>query len=149
MTNMNVLDTGILHYINKASLDLMAYFDSRLSDLGFNINTYEWILLTHIIREPGKSQKWYGDNLLKDKTYVMRLIDDLEKKNLLQRMPDKKDRRQNLLYASKDGEKLIKKTLPVLEQEFLSLFSDISKKNMDATVTVLKGLIEKLELKNV
>jgi DNA-binding MarR family transcriptional regulator len=148
MKNINDTETSIFHYINKASIDLFAFFDSLLSSEEFNINTYEWLLLSHIIKVPGKSQKWYGDNILKDKIFVMRLIDNLEKKKLIKRKIDVKDRRQKLLFFTKDGEKIIKKTFSLIKNEYDSLFSEIDEKHINITISVLKNLIEKIDLRS-
>jgi DNA-binding MarR family transcriptional regulator len=99
------------------------------------------------MKAPGKSQKWYGDNLLRDKVFVMRLIDNLEKKRLLERKPDINDRRKNLIYITKEGNKLIKKTLPFIRDEYNSLFSEIDKESINITISVLENLIEKISLK--
>jgi DNA-binding MarR family transcriptional regulator len=147
MKKIEDTETGIFHYINKASVDLFAYFDNLLSEKQFNINSYEWILLSHIINVPGKSQKWYGENLLKDKVFVMRLIDNLEKKKFLERKPDISDRRKNLIYITKKGDKLIKKSLPLIREEYNSLFSEIEKEHINITISVLESLIKKIAAK--
>ncbi|MBN1440003.1 MAG: winged helix-turn-helix transcriptional regulator [Anaerolineales bacterium] len=148
MKTLDDAETGIFHAINKTSIDLFAYFDGLLAEKKFDINTYEWLLLTHILKQPGKSQKWYGDNILRDKTFVMRLVDSLEKKQLLGRKPDGKDRRRNLLYGTKAGERLIRRTLPYIREDYRFLFSDIDEKRLSITISVLQNLMAKIAKKS-
>lgn len=144
MNNLSDIDKSIFHYINKASIDLLCYFDQLLIDGGFDINSYEWILLSHILEHPGKNQNWYANHLLKDKTTTMRLVDHLENKNLITRVPDSEDRRQNLLFVTPYGNNLVIKTIPFINQAFQTIFTDIDPQHIEITVTVLQKMITKL-----
>ena len=127
-------------------MDMFYYFNRLLFQNGFNINTQEWILLSHIIEHPGKNQKWFGDNILKDKTTTMRLVDTLEKKQLIERAADKTDRRHNLLYATEEGKSLIEKTIPFIAEAYQSIFSDIKTERINAAMDVLKEIIDRISL---
>lgn len=48
-----------------------------------------------------------AEKMGKDKSAVLRMVDQLEKKDLLRRVVDKNDRRKNLLFITKKGERFI------------------------------------------
>jgi DNA-binding MarR family transcriptional regulator len=144
MQRLEDVDKSLFHYINKASVDLNNYFNRLLNQNISNINTQEWILLSHVIEHPGKNQKWFGENILKDKTTTMRMIDSLEKKGLIKRIADGSDRRQNLLYATRDGEKLINKTIPFIKEAFKSIFSGIENEQLIMMTSLLEEVINKI-----
>lgn len=72
--------------------------------------THEQYGLLHAIslKEEDVTQQDMADWFGKDKSSILRLIDSLEKKNLIRRVVDKNDRRKNCLMVTKSGEKLIK-----------------------------------------
>jgi DNA-binding MarR family transcriptional regulator len=146
MQRLEDIDKSLFRFINEASNNLLDYFNLLLIQNGFNMNTQEWILLSHIIEHPGKNQKWYGDNILKDKTTTMRLVDTLEKKRLIERVADGTDRRHNLLYSTEEGKHLIEQTIPFINDAFQSIFSDIETDQLIATMNVLKEVIGRLSL---
>jgi len=146
MGNLGGPGQSLFRFINEASNNLLDYFNLLLIQNGFNMNTQEWILLSHIIEHPGKNQKWYGDNILKDKTTTMRLVDTLEKKRLIERVADGTDRRHNLLYSTEEGKHLIEQTIPFINDAFQSIFSDIETDQLIATMNVLKEVIGRLSL---
>ena len=146
MQSSGNIDENVVHYINKASIDLINYFNRLLIQNNCEIKSQEWILLSHIIEYPGENQKWFGDHILKDKTTTMRLIDTLEKKELIKRVADGTDRRHNLLYVTETGEILIEKTIPFITDSFQSIFSDIKNEDLKIAISVLKEIIDRISL---
>ena len=144
MQRLEDADKSLFHYINKASFDLNNYFNRLLNQSSFNINAQEWILLSHVIEHPGKNQKWFGENILKDKTTTMRMIDSLEKKGLIKRIAAGSDRRQNLLYATSDGEQLINMTIPFIAEAYKSIFSGIENEQLTMMASLLEEIINKI-----
>ncbi len=138
------IDNSIFHYISKASSVLLSYFNRLLIENDFSITAEDWLLLFHVIKHPGKNQKWYAENILKDKTTTMRIVDALEKKELIKREPAKTDRRQNRLYITESGSDLMQKTIPLINDGFQSLFKDTKIEHINITVAVLKEITNKL-----
>ncbi len=56
-------------------------------------------------------QQKMAEKLGKDKSAVLRTIDNLESKELVRRIPSKNDRRKNQLFVTKKGEAVIKRFL--------------------------------------
>jgi len=134
----------ILHNIGAISVKLETYFDALAKERGFGISYNEWVLLSHVIEHSGKNQKWYAENILKDKTTTMRVIDTLEKRGLILRVPDVHNRRQNLLRATEKGEALIGTTLSFVNGAVADLLRGIDRANLNAAVEVLERIGENM-----
>jgi len=65
------------------------------------------------MKEEDVIQKDMADIMGKDKSAILRLIDTLEKNELVRRVVDVNDRRKNYLMVTKRGEKTIKQYLEI------------------------------------
>ena len=73
---------------------------------GIEITMEQFGMLTMIRHEPSVSQQLIADTLHLNKSSVMRMIDSLEKKDLVRRVSDPNDRRINLLEVTAAGDKI-------------------------------------------
>jgi len=82
-------------------------------------------VLIVIRSSPSINQLQLGEQLGIDKATMVKLIDSLEKKNLVERLTDPKDRRAKLINITKEGikfcERMIKERSKI-EEEFLKPF---------------------------
>jgi DNA-binding MarR family transcriptional regulator len=145
-TSADLIEGSIIHDINKASINMMAALDSGLKKIDASINNNEWLLLLHIIQNEGKNQKWYGENILKDKTSTMRIIDSLEQKKLIRRVPDKSDRRRNRLYMTKKGADLMSSLMPKVLSKIEQIHSGISDVELKIARRVLQKIITNINM---
>jgi Transcriptional regulators len=81
------------------------------------------ILLTVHYSDTEAIQQDIADIVKKDKSAVLRQIDNLEKKNLVQRIVAPNDRRRNIIHITDEGLSLINEVNSKLD-EMLSLLSD-------------------------
>ncbi len=94
--------SGSLHYLLKHAL-------LRLADLTgpalapFGINGRECAVLTAIDERTPPSQQEVAERMGVDRTTMVTLVDDLEKKGLVQRRPDPLDRRKNVVVLTDAG----------------------------------------------
>jgi DNA-binding MarR family transcriptional regulator len=81
---------------------------------------------------------------MKDKNFVVKLIDGLEKKNLVQRVANKMDRRQNLIevtpYANEMKDKLKEVAIKAIDH----IISGISQEEMAVFIKVLSKMAENM-----
>jgi len=80
-------------------------------------------------KQDGLRQQDLADKTLKDKASLTCLIDNLTKRNLVDRYEDPDDRRSKLIYLTDEGKKLGKKVEPWVSE----LFSIVSK-NLESSV---------------
>ena len=70
---------------------------------GLNISTEQWSVLAVLWEKDKVTQQTICDLTRKDKPSMTRLIDNLEKRNLVVRVSDPSDRRINLIHLTDEG----------------------------------------------
>lgn len=113
------------------------------------INKEQIIILKHLVENDGIVQNDLAHITEKDKTTLARLIQKMEKKELLRRVKCKEDNRCNKIYITSLGKEKFDKVFPRLFENALKVQEDLSKEELEKTIQVLKKVLEKIkELKN-
>ena len=84
----------------------------KFSEEGHDFSLDQWIVMMRLWVDDGQTQQQLANKSFKDKTSITRLIDTLEKKDLVVRVPDKIDRRAKLVYLTNKGKEIQKELLP-------------------------------------
>lgn len=82
-----------------------------------------------------------GKMLNVDKSNITRMVDRLEKKDLLQRKVDPDDRRSSLLFLTAKGKALVQQCLPLAEQAFTELEQGLTETEKVQLHSILKKII--------
>ncbi len=109
-----------------------------------NITTEQWSVLAKLYYEDGIYQRQLGDCLHKDKPTITRILDLMEKKNLIIRIPDDKDRRKSKVYLTQDGKILVKDLIPVAEEFQNQLCSGISREEVEKFINILEKFLKNI-----
>ena len=83
--------------------------------------------------------------MFKDKTTITRWIDYLEKNNLVLRIPDKQDRRQNMVYLTNEAKELLPRFVKVAQKTEKEATEGIPAKDIQICKDVLKQVRINLE----
>jgi MarR family transcriptional regulator, organic hydroperoxide resistance regulator len=103
-------------------------------EAGYKITLEQWLMLVLLKIKDGQTQHDLSVTSVKEKTTITRLIDGLEKKHLIVRIRDNKDRRNNLIYLTQDGRKIEEILTPLafkVNEEALKGFSSKEIQNLD------------------
>jgi DNA-binding MarR family transcriptional regulator len=73
----------------------------------------------------------------KDQSAILRTVDSLEKKNLIRRVADPKDRRKNFLMVTKKGEQVIEQYLKIEFQLNEELMDGLSSSEIETFLRVI------------
>ena len=111
---------------------------------GLDISIDQWMVLGPIWNSEGISQKEIAEHCGKDKTSVTKIIDTLEKKNLLVRISDQLDQRIKRVILTNKGKQLFVDALPVMEQTRTELRSGISDQEINSLKIILTKLYNNL-----
>ena len=90
----------------KASTAIARRLQKKFNTAGLNITIEQWSVLYHLWKKEGISQQEICNATFRDKPSITRLVDNLEKLNLVKRVASQNDRRINLIYLTKDAQKL-------------------------------------------
>ena len=111
---------------------------------GLDISMDQWIVLGPIWENEGISHKEISEYCLKDKTSVTRIIDTLEKKNLVVRVPDQLDHRVKRVVLSNKGKELFLQAIPIMEQTRDELRDGITEQDIESLRSVLTKIYNNL-----
>ncbi len=116
----------------------------EFKDKNYNITTEQWSVLAKLNEEDGVYQKQLGDYLFKDKPTITRILDVMEKKNLIIRISDEKDRRKTKVYLTQTGKDVVERLIPVVEDFQKNLTKNISEEETENLTQILKKLSENI-----
>ncbi|HEV3327053.1 MAG TPA: MarR family transcriptional regulator, partial [Puia sp.] len=77
----------------KASTAIARNLHKKFGAAGLKITIEQWSVLYHLWKEDGKSQQELCIATFRDKPSITRLVDNLEKQQLVKRVPSESDRR--------------------------------------------------------
>jgi DNA-binding MarR family transcriptional regulator len=112
----------------KYSIAVMRRLQRNLKEAGLNITSEQWSIMYNLWVEEGLTQQELAVRTFRDKPSVTRLINNLERVNLVIRVNYKNDRRSNLIYLTKIGRKMkdegMKQAKNTIEQALGGLADD-------------------------
>ncbi|MCA0757488.1 MarR family transcriptional regulator [Paenibacillus sp. N4] len=98
----------------------------------YDITPEQWSVLVSLDEQDGISHKDLAQRTEKDPANITRLLDQLERKQLVRRAVNPNDRRSQLLYVSDQGRNMAR-TLAPIEAAFVNhLLTDVSEDEIDA-----------------
>ncbi|CAL2061613.1 MarR family transcriptional regulator [Tenacibaculum sp. 190524A05c] len=131
----------------------MKMIDNHIQDLFYEQNISltktQWILLKKLHEKDGVAQQELAFLTGRDKTSLTRLVNTMEKKNLVARIPSKSDKRINHIFLTKNGESLFKESLPIIEKFITALQENITEEEINSTIAVIKKVQENLISKSI
>jgi len=108
---------------------------------GQNLTADEWAVLANLtMLRDGQFQQQLADRTCKDKAAMTRLIDGLEKRALVKRVPDERDRRQKRIYLTQKSRDLMKVLFPVAKKAQLKVQQGVTAEELDVFKSVLKKI---------
>ncbi|QQT27095.1 MarR family transcriptional regulator [Sphingobacterium spiritivorum] len=112
ITNEAIYTEDFFNFLTgKATTALTRRLQQNLKESGINITAEQWSILYNLWQEEGLTQQELANRTFRDKPSVTRLINNLEKLNLVIRVNDRGDRRSNLIYLTKSGRQIKHKGL--------------------------------------
>jgi len=114
---------------------LFKHAHSRLSDLTsaalapLGVSGRQLAVLLVIAEEPSGSQLGIATRMRLDRTTMVTLIDDLERKGLVERVPGPTDRRRNVVVLTSQGRKTARQGAALSEQAEKSFLEPLSKED--------------------
>tara|TARA_B100000676_G_scaffold192829_1_gene189513 strand:- start:1127 stop:1591 length:465 start_codon:yes stop_codon:yes gene_type:complete len=131
--------------INSAHRAMTKRFVQNAMKSGLDISLDQWMVLGPIWQLESASQKELGEITLKDKTSITRLVDVLEKKNLVVRVEDQIDHRIKRVILTNAGKQLFFDVLPIMEKTREEVRKNISDQDIETFKRVLSSIIVNLE----
>lgn len=109
------LEESLGYQVNRVSRAFTYCMNNRFALAGYDVTVEQWRILVRLWHEDGQCQKTLAAAVCKDKTSLTRLIDGLEKRSLIVRVPDQVDRRHKLIYLTTRGKELRSRLLELAQ----------------------------------
>lgn len=97
-------------------------------------------ILKSLLEKDGVFQRELADNQIKHKANVTRMLDILEKKEMIIRQSDSFDRRKFRIFLTDKGREHVKNVLPVMSRNLSDVFANFSEQE----IINLKSSLDKL-----
>ena len=132
------------YYVYNISKLMNARLNRKFIEAGHDVTTEQWKILVQLWIQDGQNQKELSDLTLKNKVSATYLIDGLEKRNLVVRIPDAKDRRVKRIYLTAKGKELKNDINEVAEEN-----NEFAQQGIDEQeIELIKNIMRRI-LKNV
>src|SRR3982750_191111 len=128
----------------KASIAIARRLQKKFNQAGINLTIEQWSVLYQLWKEDGKSQQELCNATFRDKPSITRLIDNLEKLNLVKRVSDEKDRRINKVYLTRHAMELQVQTMQLGEETLNEALEGVPADQIDLCKTVLQKVYDNL-----
>src|SRR3954469_13982967 len=122
----------------KASTAIARRLQKKFNMAGINLTIEQWSVLYQLWKENGKSQQELCSATFRDKPSITRLVDNLEKLNLVKRVPDEKDRRINNVFLTKNAQTLEEQTMQLAEETLNDALAGVSQEQVEMCKEVLQ-----------
>ena len=139
-----ILNKQLGVFLNFVHNRFKKYMTAFFHEGGYNITPEQFLLLDALWDMGVMSQQKIADTMLKDKNSVVKLVDTLEKKGLVRRIADNRDRRQNLIEVTPEAI-AIKEGVTALAINAVDLITkDIPKDDLHIFINVLSEMAENM-----
>jgi DNA-binding MarR family transcriptional regulator len=128
----------------KASTAIARRLQKKFNSAGVNLTIEQWSVLYQLWKEDGKSQQELCTATFRDKPSITRLIDNLEKLNLVKRVSDDRDRRINKVFLTRHAQKLEEDTMQLAEQTLNEALDGVPADQIDLCKEVLQKVYDNL-----
>lgn len=82
----------------------------------FGITLEQWLVLNCLAMDEGICQRELAQRIDKEQPNTTRILDNMERKELIRRTPDPSDRRAFLVFLTEKGKCFLEELLPVAQQ---------------------------------
>ena len=109
------LDELINYMIYRTARVMRMKFQRDMNSIGLDITQEQYFILIKLWERDGQYQVELADEIFQDNPNITRILDNLEKKELITRKADTKDRRKFRIFLTKKGKELhgvVKKNAP-------------------------------------
>ena len=136
-TDEEVLDF-LGHQIGMTGRAFRRRLERNLARNGSDLSAEHMMLLGFLSVREGVNQQEVTDHMFRDKTATTRWIDALEARNLVARVPDKADRRQKLIFLTRQGREAVEGLKKIIQSTEHDALQGIDQQSVNVCREVLR-----------
>jgi len=148
--NKSDFNKTIAPWIGKTSKMMNMYFSDVFQRNNIQITKQQWILLKILFENnEGIIQNNLAFITDRNKASLTRLINGMEKNNLVARIQSKDDSRKNSIHLTKKGNQLFLKTKPIVLESIQKIQDNITEDEMKHFIQVMSKIQHNLKKQTV
>jgi DNA-binding MarR family transcriptional regulator len=129
----------------KASTAIARRLQKKFNAAGLNLTIEQWSVLYHLWKQDGISQQELCNATFRDKPSITRLVDNLEKLQLVKRVPSESDRRMNMVFLTRQAQKLQDQSMLLAEETLNEALEGVSADRIEVCKEVLQIVYDNLK----
>src|SRR4029079_18686711 len=129
----------------KASIAIARRLQKKFNSAGLNLTIEQWSVLYQLWKQDGSSQQDLCLRTFRDKPSITRLVDNLEKLQLVKRVASESDRRINRVYLTKQGIKMEEQSMALAEETLNEALTGIPSENINLCKEILQQVYDNLK----
>ncbi len=137
-----MIQDSLVNLLARTVKNMDLFITEQLKSRSIDLTKVQLMLLLHLKDGNGLTQQVLAENTNRDKASIARLIDTMERKNLVARIPSKSDRRINHVHITKFGLDLIKQAEPILKDSMNELLLGMSDDEVSTMVELLEKVVK-------
>jgi DNA-binding MarR family transcriptional regulator len=130
--------------IYRTALALKSALQRSFKEHGYEITGEQWAIIRHLWQADGLSQREIAEQTAKDKPNITRMLDALEKKRLIFRQPDPRDRRKYCIYLTKEGRQLHDRLIPLTQELRRRVTHNLDPRELDLIKATLNKIYQNI-----
>ena len=129
----------------KASIAIARRLQRKFNQANLNITIEQWSVLSQLWKQDGQSQQDLCRATFRDKPSITRLVDNLEKLQLVKRVASSDDRRINRICLTKMAAKLQEQTMQMAEETLNEALESVPAEQIEICKSVLQVVYDNLK----
>jgi len=138
------ISNSFFFQIHRIKRTIFRHTNTLMNEAGISLQQ-EQLPLIMILQRKSMSQRELSDITMRDKSSILRSVNALEKKGLVEIQKDEEDKRKNIVSLTAEGfsmAKSIRLLMRKSEDEVLAVFSDQEKTE---ALAAIRGFADKLD----
>ena len=119
-------------------------FVQNAKEKGYEVNSIEWTVLSFLANHEYYTQNNLCDITGRNKVYIKRLVDDLEKIKFVKRQTLGNDKRHNKVMITPKGLERYHSLLPIVESTLDEAFRDFDEIEVNILIRLLKNVAKNI-----
>jgi DNA-binding MarR family transcriptional regulator len=129
----------------KASTAIARRLQKKFNSAGLNLTIEQWSVLYHLWKQDGISQQELCNATFRDKPSITRLVDNLEKLQLVKRVASESDRRMNRVFLTKQALRLQDQTMDLASETLNEALEGVPAERIEICKEVLQIVYDNLK----
>lgn len=137
--------TRLFRAVGHCWMAIKQYGRKKLGEMNLDLTIEQVIILKILEENEGLNLYQIAERADRERTTITRMIDGLERRNLVLRVPDKSDNRQKQVYLTKKGWGLLEELRPMAEQIYEGVTQDLDDLNISGAIDILEKISNNLK----